>query len=189
MTEVIKDYLDKYEKGLEQSLGAYLEQRGRLDKRNGKADNASLMPDIEDEWKAIAEVYLPDGVREFQGYPLVSLGWMMYVGMAVAKMWDTDWEEAKQKESIYTYLRDLRGYDCMDEAIREDILSLTGDAYKAEEKLVGECAQMVLNAIRHENIEPGTPMAYHAYIRSLHQLYLMGAATQLHRSGYKLSRL
>jgi len=23
--------------------------------------------------------------------PLASLGWMMYIGMAVAKMWDEDW--------------------------------------------------------------------------------------------------
>ena len=48
-------------------------------------------PDIEEKWTGIAEAYLPDGTKEFAAYPTVSLGWMMYVGMAVAKYWDEDW--------------------------------------------------------------------------------------------------
>ena len=86
-------------------------------------------------------------------------------------------------------MRDLRGFDCMDEAIREGILGLSGDAYKAEERIVGDCAQIVLNLIRHEQIEPSTPLAYHAYIRALHQLYLIGAATELIRLGYKMTKV
>ena len=57
-------------------------------------------PDIEEKWTGIAEAYLPDGTREFAAYPTVSLGWMMYVGMAVAKYWDEDW-------SIYNKVDDV----------------------------------------------------------------------------------
>lgn len=176
------EYLDNFERGIEFGLSTFLRQRGRMDERKME------MPDIEEKWRSIAEAYVSDGVREFQGYPLVSLGWMMYVGMAVAKMWDTNWEEALKKENLYTYLRELRGYDCMDEAIRDTVLQLKGEDYAAEEKIVGDCAQMVLNHIRREQIEPSTPMAYHAYIRALHQLYLIGAATELYRLGYRMTK-
>ena len=29
--------------------------------------------DIEDKWQTLAEAYLPDGIREFNNYPTVSL--------------------------------------------------------------------------------------------------------------------
>ena len=42
--------------------------------------------DVEEKWEEIAKTYIPDGIREFQDFPSASLGWMMYIGMAVAKM-------------------------------------------------------------------------------------------------------
>ena len=97
-------------------------------------------PDVEGKWEEIAKAYVPDGIREFQNYPSASLGWMMYIGMAVAKMWDTEWEVMEQREQsdaridsaesrqnstegqiyskiedLYAYMRDKRGYDQMDE--------------------------------------------------------------------------
>ena len=47
-------------------------------------------PDVEDKWEPIAKAYIPDGIREFQDFPSASIGWMMYIGMAVAKLWDTE---------------------------------------------------------------------------------------------------
>ena len=44
-------------------------------------------PDVEEKWEEIAKTYIPDGIREFQDFPSASLGWMMYIGMAVAKMY------------------------------------------------------------------------------------------------------
>lgn len=49
-------------------------------------------PDIEDCWAKIGESYMPDAMREFNKYPTVALGWIMYVGMAVAEYWDQDFE-------------------------------------------------------------------------------------------------
>ena len=171
-------------------------------------------PDVEEKWESIAKAYIPDGIREFQEFPSASLGWMMYIGMAVAKLWDTEWEVMEQREqsdacidsaesrqnstegqiysnldNLYVYLRDKRGYDSMDEYIREEVLQLTGVDYTALEKLVGECASRVYNALMHQRIEPGTKEAFNAYVSCLHQLYLMGVAMQLKRMGYHMTKM
>ena len=86
-------------------------------------------------------------------------------------------------------MRDKRGYDAMDEYIREEVLLLEGEAYGALEKLVGECASRIYNALRRQNIEPGTKDAFNGYVACLHQLYLMGAAIQLKRMGYRMTKM
>ena len=120
-------------------------------------------PDVEEKWEEIAKTYIPDGIREFQDFPSASLGWMMYIGMAVAKMWDTEWE-------IYSLL--LQGVD-----------------YSVLEKVTGECASRVYNALMHQRLEPGTKEAFNAYVACLHQLYLFGAAMQLKRMGYHMTKM
>lgn len=146
-------------------------------------------PDVEEKWEEIAKAYIPDGIREFQDYPSASLGWMMYIGMAVAKMWDTEWEIYSKIEDLYAYMRDKRGYDSMDEYIREELLLLQGDDYMMQEKVVGECASRVYNALMRQHIEPGTKAAFEAFVACLHQLYLFGAAMQLKRMGYHMTKM
>ena len=75
-----------FEDVIRKDLHGYLHGIGKLDGRLPEC------PDVEAQWEPIAKAYLPDGVREFNGYPTVSLGWMMYIGIAVAKFWDTEWE-------------------------------------------------------------------------------------------------
>ena len=58
-----------------------------------------------------------------------------------------------------------------------------------KEKLVGECASRVNNALRHQPFEPGTKEAFDGYVACLHQLYLKGAAIQLKRMGYHMTKL
>ena len=135
------------------------------------------------------KAYIPDGIREFNDFPAASLGWMMYIGMAVAKLWDTEWEIYSKIENLYAFMRDKRGYDNMAEYIREEVLLLSGVDYTVLEKIVGECASRVYNALRHQNIEPGTKDAFNAYVACLHQLYLMGAAMQLKRMGYHMTKM
>ena len=146
-------------------------------------------PDVEEKWEEIAKAYIPDGIREFQDYPSASLGWMMYIGMAVAKMWDTEWEIYSKIEDLYAHMRDKRGYDSMDEYIREELLLLQGDDYTMLEKVVGECASRVYNALMRQHIEPGTKAAFEAFVACLHQLYLFGAAMQLKRMGYHMTKM
>ena len=172
-----------FEDRLHQDLHQFLLMLREVDERLPEC------PDVEEKWETIAQSYIPDGIREFGDYPTVSLGWMMYVGMAVAKLWDTEWEIYSELPDLYVYIRDKRGYDCMDEYIREEILQLSGNEYAALEKMVGECASRVHNALTRQQIEPGTKEAFNAYVSSLHQLYLMGVAVQLKRMGYHMTKM
>jgi len=169
-----------FEEKLHENLHAYLMEKGECDERLPDC------PDVEEKWEQIATAYIPDGVREFNSYPEASLGWMMYIGMAVAKFWDGEWEIYSKLENIYSYLKEKRGYDCLDEYVREEVLMLTGDDYAALEKLTGSCATQVNSFLRHQDIEPSTKEAFNAYVDCLHQLYVMGAAVQLKRMGYHM---
>ena len=200
--------MENFEEQLRNDLHQFLQTLQEVDERLPEC------PDVEEKWEAIAKAYIPDGIREFADYPSVSLGWMMYIGMAVAKMWDVEgmeqreqsdasinsaesrqsstegqWEIYSKIEDLYAYMRDKRGYDAMDEYIREEVLLLEGEAYGALEKLVGECASRIYNALRRQNIEPGTKDAFNGYVACLHQLYLMGAAIQLKRMGYRMTKM
>ena len=104
--------MEQFEKTLHNDLHQYLSSLNKVDERLPKC------PDIEEKWESIEKSYIPDGIREFQEYPSASLGWMMYVGMAIAKMWDTEWELYSKIDDLYAYIRDKRGYDCMDPQIR-----------------------------------------------------------------------
>ncbi len=173
--------MEQFEEKLRQDLHQFLLSVDEVDERLPEC------PDVEDKWEAIARAYLPDGIREFQDFPSASLGWMMYIGMALAKMWDTEWEIYSKIDDVYAYMRGKRGYDGLDEYIREEVLLLAGADYVGLEKLVGECASRVYNALRRQNIEPGTREAFNAYVACLHQLYLMGIAVQLKRMGYHMT--
>lgn len=175
--------MQEFENKLSKDLHQYLIAMGKVDERMPEC------PDVEDKWEPIAQSYIADGIREFADYPTVSLGWMMYLGMAVAKFWDAEWEIYSKIEDLYLYIRDKRGYDCMDEYVREEVLLLEGDDYDALEKLVGECASRVHNALLHQHLEPGTKEAFNGYVVCLHQLYLMGAAVQLKRMGYHMTKM
>lgn len=172
-----------FEKRVKADLTAFLQKKGALDSHEPEC------PDVEDKWSAIARAYLPDGAREFSQYPVVSLGWMMLTGMAAAYFWDTDWEKYAPRDDIYEHLRDLRGYDNMDEAVVEDLLGYKGEAAEKVTGLVAECASRVLNIINHEHVEPGTQAALGCYIAALHQLYLTGMAMELNALGYHMTPL
>lgn len=175
--------MEKIEETLRKDLHQFLLSMKEVD------EHLPECPDVEDKWEDIAKAYIPDGIREFQSFPLASLGWMMYIGMAVAKMWDTEWEIYSKIEDLYTYMRDKRGYDSMDEYIREEVLLLRGVDYTVLERVTGECASRVYNTLMHQHIEPGTREAFNGYVASLHQLYLMGVAAQLKRMGYHMVKI
>lgn len=178
-----KEYLDRYQDCLTQHLLRILTSMGMLE--------GTLLesPDINEKWEQVAQSYIADAVKEIADYPTVSLGWAMYLGMAVAHYWDEDWEVYGNLPNIYEYIRDKRGFDYMDEVVRGDILMLKDKDYDQMEKVVQGCAQQVLNQIRHENIEPQSPQAFHVYTRSITVLYKLGAAIELKSLGYKFEKV
>ncbi len=142
--------------------------------------------DLNERCKDILAAYLADAVPEIPSYPLVALGWMVYVGMGVAHLWDTDWT-AHANTDLYATLRTPRGFDALDEEVRESVLGMERDGtdYQACEALVRRCAQQALDFIHHAAIEPQSPEAFHAYVDTLTVLYKIGIAIELRRQGYK----
>lgn len=175
--------MNDFEETLHNDLLRYFQAKGEIDTRMPEC------PDIEELWAKIGQDYIADGVREFNDYPVVALGWMFYIGMAVTKFWNTEWDIYAKIDSLYTYMRDKRGYDLLDEYIRQDVLLLEGDDFTALEQLGGDCASRVYNLLRHQSIEPGTVDAFKAFVACLHQLYLMGMAVQLRRMGYHMEKM
>lgn len=146
-------------------------------------------PDLEQLWAKIGESYLPDAMREFPKYPTVSLGWIMYVGMAMAKYWDEDWELYGKVENHYEYLRDRIDFDHMDDYICQKVLLLQGDEHKKVVDVVAECASRTYNKLIHLGLQPGTEEAFRGFIAALHQMYLMGIAIELKALGYHMTKL
>lgn len=175
--------MSPFETLIQEDLHRFLCSQGEMDKVLPVTD------DISGKWEEIASHYLEDGVREFNAYPTAALGWMMYIGMAVANYWDSDWNYCNSLENIYATLRAPRGYDEMDEYIMDEVLTLDKKQQSELQDLVGECASRTLSNLRRQPIEPSTVEAYHAFIAALHQLYLFGAYVQLHRLGYHMERL
>ena len=172
------EYLRRYEENLKQNLLQYLRGKQLLP----ASGPIPATPDITDRWETLAESYVTDGVREVAKYPLCALGWAMYLGLAMAKYWDDGWEVYSKHPNLYEHLRDVRGFDQMDEVVRFDLLK--GDC----EEIVRSCSQMALDMIRHEQIEPASPTAYYVYARSVKVLYQMGAAMGLTHLGYNMIR-
>lgn len=171
------------EQQVHEDLHRYLMSIDRVDEHFPDA------PDIELHWPKIGDSYLPDAVREFNSYPTVALGWVMFIGMAVAKYWDDDWNLYSRVPDLYKYLRDRIDFDHMDDYICVNVLSLGTEQHKALSAVVGECASRTYNFLCHQNLEPGTQQAFRAFVDALHQMYLMGAAMQLKAMGFHMTRL
>lgn len=176
-----KKIVAAFEEKVGTELRTSLQSKGALDA------HVPECPDVEEKWGEIARAYLPDGVREFEKYPVVSLGWIMFVGMALAYYWDTDWEKYSGRHDLYEELRDKRGYDELDETVVNDLLGYTGESAEKVTELVAECASLVYSMVNREQVEPGTDTALCCYIAALHQLYLAGMAMELNTLGYHMT--
>ena len=174
--------MENFAVSLLDNLHHYLMERGAVD------EHLPECPDVEAKWPAIAEAYLPDGAREFASYPIASLGWMMFIGMAIAKYWDTDWEKYGAVNDLYTPMRDKRGFDNLDEYIMDEVLDVHGDAAEDLQNLVGDSAERVKHELFALDVEPGTIDAFKAYVACLEVMYRMGMAVQLKAMGYHMTK-
>ncbi|MDO4217465.1 MAG: hypothetical protein Q4D03_04730 [Bacteroidales bacterium] len=174
---------EKFEDLIHNDLHRYLKGIGMVD------EILPECPDITDRWESIGSSYIPDGAREYKDYPVASLGWMMYLGMAVAKLWDDEWTIYSQIEDLYLYMRNKRGYDALDEYICEDVLMVRDKEYEILAQVVNECAARANYELMRQQIEPGTKEAFDAFVVCLRQLYLFGMAMQLRRMGYHMERV
>lgn len=173
----------KYEKIFHNDLHQYLTSINMTDAHFPDA------PDLEALWPKIGESYMPDALKEFGKYPTVVLGWVMYVGMAVAKYWDEDWELYSKVDDLYKYLRDRIDFDHLDDYVAEKVLLLNGKDVESIRKVIGECASRLNNRLMHLDVQPGSEEAFRAFIAALHEMYRMGIAIELNNLGYHMVKV
>ena len=164
-------------------LYQYLTSLDRVDQHLPEA------PDLEALWAKIGESYLPDALREWNQYPTVAMGWIMYIGMAMAKYWDMDWELYSKVDDLYKYLRDRIDFDHMDDYICEKVLLLDSNEHQALTKVVAECSARTVSKLTHIGLQPGSEKAFRGFIAALHQMYLMGIAIELKALGYHMTKM
>lgn len=147
-------------------------------------------PDLEAVWPEVCTPYLGDAVPEIAKYPTVAIGWMGFVGMALADRWDKSWEEAmKAPHELYPALL-KRGFDALDDYVLDEVLAVTDAEERAHlHAVMRTCAEAAHAALRREEIEPQSPMAFHCYVHALRVMYRIGIAIQLHRLGYKYEEI
>lgn len=147
-------------------------------------------PDFEAVWLEVCTPYLGDAVPEIAKYPTVAIGWMGFVGLAIAQRWDSDWSVATEDpHALYPALL-AQGFDALDDYVLDHVLAITDAEERAQlHQLVRTCAEAAHAALRREGIEPQSPMAFHTYVRTLHVMYRLGIALQLHRLGYKFEKM
>ena len=174
------EYLDNFELAL-------IDKLVRLCRSYNKLQN--VMPsseDIDSLWPVLAPEYLADAIEQVRDYPTVSVAWAAYMGMAIAHGWDTDW--SRTACISYKELYGQRGFDDMDEHITAHILGieLSSNTARDIEDMTRRCGELTVDLIRHEQVEPQSPLAYHIFVRACRAMYRIGAALELERLGYKM---
>ena len=180
---VNKVYLENFESRM-------TDEMLRLCKQYGVLDGTLLATDdIDARWHDIAPEYVADAVPNIAGYPTVAIAWAGYVGMAVAHYWDSDW--AAHCKDSYKSLYGSAGFDDMDENIVQNVIGFHLESKEAKgiEEMMRRLGEAALTLIRRENIEPQSPMAFHAYARAIKVMYRIGAAIELKRLGYKFEQV
>ncbi len=139
--------------------------------------------DVDRKWDTYAEPFLADAVKEFNSYPEYVLACAGYLGMAVAHLWDKDWE--KHADEPYSFFQGARGFDDMDDYINENILKDNEFSVKAMQ----DCAYAAYHFLMRYKLEPGSIAAYHCFVATVSSMYRLGAAIKLQRMGYKLEKV
>lgn len=174
-----KIYLDEFEAKLTAALLRLCSEYKMLDGVLLATD------DIDDYWRVVAPEYMADAVPQVAAYPTVSVAWAAYLGMGVAFGWDVDW--ATFSTVAYQSYYGKQGFDDMDEHIAGDLIGLSpaGEEAQRIESMIRRCGESAVAHIRHEQIEPQSPMAFQVFARACRSMYRIGAAIELKRLGYR----
>ncbi len=174
---------DRYEAELFTQLFKCCRSRGWLPEKFPESE------DINGKWNDISAEFIQDAVREFNSYPLATLAWSAYIGAAVAKWWDKDWDVNSLRG--YSSLLGERGFDDMDEHILQDILFYKLGSADAEHlhSVFNTCASEADALLRRSGAEAGTADAFYVFVRTLRVMYRIGAAIQLTVMGYSFQKL
>ena len=175
------DYLNEFEQRLLQNLLRQLHARGMMGTQLLSSD------DLDDKFETYLQEYLADALPQIVDYPMVSIAWATYIGLGLAYLWDADFERFVETE--YRMLYGPRGFDDMDEHILYEVMGYQPEDAKGLVQLIQSISQACLTAIKAEQIEPQSPMAFHVYVRTVVVAFRIGAALQLYSMGYKFEKV
>ncbi len=178
-----REYFDKYEERLDDQLLRLCTERGMLGGRLIEVGEA------EEAWNAMAPEYMADAVGQINSWPAYTLALAGYIGMAVAQLWDKDWEGSQP--IIYRALLGPRGFDYADEHLLGSVLGYLPDTEEAarREATMRACAHTAMGQIRHEEVEGQTSKALYILARSARSMFRIGLALELHSLGYHYERM
>lgn len=173
-------HLLRYEEALRETLLAQCSSKGFLD------GELLDVEELAEKWREIAPQYMVDAVPEFNDYPAVAVAWAAYLGMGLAAMWDLSWEEHRDQKDLYTFIRDARGFDVMDEYVVEELLGLSLDS--DDVNAIGDCllglAHSAIALMRNERVEPQTADAFYIFACTAKVFFHFGVSICLKRLGY-----
>ena len=168
---------DKFREGLTQYLLEECTSEGWL---QGSLLNS---PDLDEAWLRLMPSLYGDAVRNFNEYPEFCLGCAGYLGMAVAFLWDKDWE--KYSKVPYDFFQGERKFDDMDDHITDTILH---DRHHSVSKMQSLAAS-AYHFLMRETPEPGTALAYRLFLITVETMYRVGSSLELSHLGYKLEAI
>lgn len=174
-----REYYDNYESRLEEQLTESCGSAGRL----------MTAGELDEAWRLMAPEYMADAIGQINKYPAYTLAVPAFIGMALAKSWDDNWDEGAK--ITYDQLKSPRGFDEIDEYVMEDILGLKAGS-EEEQKLsdaIRTLAHTVMTVIEHEEIESQTTKAFYIMARSAKVLFRAGVSSELARLGYRYEKL
>ncbi len=176
------EYYNSFEERLQLELLKLCNTVGMLDSVLAESE------DITDKWNDYATPYMADAIEQVNDYPNASIAWPAFMGMAVAKWWDTDW--LANQNNPYEKLYGVEQWDDMDDHIMVDILGypLGSPEEKEIRDITITCAEMAISMIMKEDFEPGSEKAFYMLARIMKVMYKIGAGLQLKRMGYKFQK-
>ena len=175
-----KEYLDEYEKRLEKLLASLCGTEGGM----------FLVEELEERWTEDAPEYMADAVTQVNSYPAFTFAVAGFYGMALAALWDTNWE-AHKRDSYVGFKNKGGGFDTVDEYILKEILNITpeSEVRTTVDDMMRTLAHTVMTAIQHENIEHHTTRAFYILARSAKVMFRAGVTMELSRRGYHYERV
>ncbi len=181
MKQEESQFLTDYEDRLIQTLLRQFTDAGFLE------GELLAVEELEDMWNKSAAEYMAAAMPQLNDYPAAAVAWAAYMGIGLAVVWDTAWEQHQDKEELFTLLAAPRGFDEMDEYVVEELLGYTLESAEAGklEELLRAGATTALTTIRKESIEAQSVMAFYIFARTAKVMYRLGVSVGLRLLGYR----